>query len=195
MTNESVSIILTSPISTDILRSNLPSMLAELDDSLHEIIIVRETKKGDTMDILKPLMKEHQNLFSTYIPDKPQYISDNEVAVMLGVKAAKNENIIIIPPTFQYGINDIINNIRPYLTEKIIIGTPYHSKQSSLLKRLQRRFRLYRQYKQLCNDKGWNRSEITLPKNVRHKIIIAFRRNEYLNDACTRRFISNFTLV
>lgn len=94
------SIIVLADCSVSMLEDNIRELLTEHADKATEIIVIRETKRGETEDLITKLQKEYPEgkIRSTYVPDKPQYISLREVSILLGVKAANSENLCIISP-------------------------------------------------------------------------------------------------
>lgn len=96
--DNSIIVLADCPVSKleDILRE----LLTEHADDTTEIIVVRESKRGETEDLITRLQSNmpEGKLRSTYVPDKPQYISYRDVSILLGVKAAHSDNLRILSP-------------------------------------------------------------------------------------------------
>lgn len=107
------SIIVLADSSVGMLEELLQELLTEHSDDTTEIIVVRESKRGETEDLVTRLQSNlpEGKVRSTYVPDKPQYISFRDVSILLGVKAAQSDNLCIISPANK--------NRRPTLWQKI----------------------------------------------------------------------------
>lgn len=77
------------------LEANLPVFLTNTYESGYEVIVVDESSTDETDDVLKLLKQDHPNLYSTFIPKPNPHITRRKLALSLGIKAAKNEWIII----------------------------------------------------------------------------------------------------
>lgn len=77
------------------LEANLPVFLTNTYESGYEVIIVDESSTDETDDVLKLLKQDHPNLYSTFIPKPNPHITRRKLALSLGIKAAKNEWVII----------------------------------------------------------------------------------------------------
>lgn len=77
------------------LEANLPVFLTNTYESVYEVIVVDESSTDETDDVLKLLKQDHPNLYSTFIPKPNPHITRRKLALSLGIKAAKNEWVII----------------------------------------------------------------------------------------------------
>lgn len=77
------------------LEANLPVFLTNTYESGYEVIVVDESSTDETDDVLKLLKQDHLNLYSTFIPKPNPHITRRKLALSLGIKAAKNEWVII----------------------------------------------------------------------------------------------------
>ena len=77
------------------LEANLPVFLTNTYESGYEVIVVDESSTDETDDVLKLLKQDHPNLYSTFIPKPNPHIMRRKLALSLGIKAAKNEWVII----------------------------------------------------------------------------------------------------
>lgn len=188
-----ISIIIIADGYANALEKNLPGVLAQQYAPGFEVIVVRESKKGETIDVLKPLMSQHGNLSTTYIPDKPQYITENEVAIMLGVRAAKHEQLLIIHPTFEVPSSDWLTELSSSLTAPISLGTPHFSRKHGVFKKLFHKRKTLKFLKPWLSERGIEKASLSLPKDIRHNLSVAFKRQEYLDEDLFRHFIYLYT--
>ena len=93
-----ISIVMTTHDQAPELQRNLPRLLSLHYDPGFEVIVVDESSTDDTDDVLKQLKNEYSNLYTTYIPATSHYLSRRKLALMLGIKAAKNDWIILTEP-------------------------------------------------------------------------------------------------
>lgn len=90
-----LSVIITAHDEAQALADNLPLILSQDYPAGFEIIVVNAASTDDTEDVLKRLKAENSNLYSTFTPDSSRYMSRSKLAITLGVKAAKNEWIVL----------------------------------------------------------------------------------------------------
>lgn len=81
------------------LRDNLPRLLEQDYPAGYEVIVVVEKNDDETDDILKHLCARYDNLYTTFIPSSSRYMSRRKLAVTVGVKAAKNEWMVLTDAT------------------------------------------------------------------------------------------------
>ena len=89
------SIVMTAHDNARELERNLPQFLSQQYAADYEVIVVDESSTDDTDDVLTQLKAAHPNLYTTYIPDSSHYLSRRKLALTLGIKAAKNEWLIL----------------------------------------------------------------------------------------------------
>ena len=115
------------------LEENLPAFLTQTYEPGYEVIVVDESSTDNTEDVLKVLKNEYPHLYSTFLP-KPDYnITRRRLALTLGVKAAKNEWIILTDihkkPASEEWLKEIAENIDN--TTETMIGY-YHKKGTKM---------------------------------------------------------------
>ncbi len=101
----SVSVLLTIHDNARQLESHLPIFLSQDYPSAYEVIVVVDKCEDDTDDVLKQFSSRYPNLYVTFIPDSSRYMSRHKLAITLGVKAAKN-NWILLTEAECYPISD-----------------------------------------------------------------------------------------
>lgn len=77
------------------LEQNLPAFLSQDYVPGYEVIVVDESSTDRTDDLLTHLKAEYPHLYTTFIPNSSHYLSRKKLALTIGVKAAKNEWIIL----------------------------------------------------------------------------------------------------
>lgn len=77
------------------LERNLPLLLSQEYTPGFEVIVVNESSTDRTDDILTRLKSQYSNLYTTFIPESSHYLSRRKLALTVGIKAAKNEWIIL----------------------------------------------------------------------------------------------------
>lgn len=76
------------------LEAHLPLLLSQVYEPGYEVIVVAEKGDAETEDVLKRF-DQNPHLYSTFIPDSSRYMSRKKLAITLGVKAARNEWILL----------------------------------------------------------------------------------------------------
>lgn len=93
-----LSIVITAHNQSHELSKNLSAILSQAYPTDFEVIVVNAASNDDTEDVLKRYKALNQNLYTTFTPDSSRYMSRKKLAITLGVKAAKNEWIVLIEP-------------------------------------------------------------------------------------------------
>ena len=77
------------------LESQLPAFLTQDYEPGYEVIVVDESSTDDTEDVLNLLKQSHPHLYTTFLPKPNRNITRYKLALTIGVKAAKNEWVIL----------------------------------------------------------------------------------------------------
>ncbi len=80
-----------------LLESNLPKIMGQRGVKF-EVVVVDDCSDDSTSDVLKRMEDRHPNLRHTFVPATARYVSHAKLAVSLGVKAARNEWIVMTRP-------------------------------------------------------------------------------------------------
>ena len=200
--DRNISIIITTTDKDSILRDSLPQILSQEYDAEYEVIVVRETRIGMVKDILEPLKINHPNLKTTFLSDKPQYVSDDDIEVLLAVKASKYENIILIPPSVipdsEKWLQNLANSL--FSTEDtcglatpsaVLFGDAHYRKQLGLLKRFRHKKKVQKVLKEWCDENAISKKTLFAPSPEKHSFSIAFHHSEYIENFLLRKIISN----
>lgn len=77
------------------LEEHLKDFLAQDYAEGYEVIVVDESSTDNSDDVLKLHMQQYPQLYKTFIPKPYRNISRRKLALTIGIKAAKNEWVII----------------------------------------------------------------------------------------------------
>lgn len=111
------------------LAENLPAFLQQEYEPGYEVIVVDESSTDDTSDVLKLLKNDHPHLYSTFIPRPNRLISRRKLAFHIGVKAAKNEWIMLTKIEKKPVANDILKAIVESMDEEAELMLGYNVKK------------------------------------------------------------------
>ena len=92
--NKPITVLITAHNNALELERHLPQYLSQIYEPGFEVIVVAEKGDGDTEDVLKRHIAD-KHLYYTFIPDSSRYMSRKKLAITLGVKAARNEWIVL----------------------------------------------------------------------------------------------------
>lgn len=111
------------------LAENLPAFLQQEYEPGYEVIVVDESSTDDTSDVLKLLKNDHPHLYSTFIPRPNRLISRRKLAFHIGVKAAKNEWIMLTKIEKKPVANDILKAIVESMDDEAELMLGYNVKK------------------------------------------------------------------
>lgn len=89
-----VSVIITAKNEYQNLSQFLPLVL-EQDYPDFEVIVINDGSTDESEDVLIELSHKYKNLYKTYIPEEAKYLSRKKLALTVGIKAAKNDILLI----------------------------------------------------------------------------------------------------
>ncbi|MCM1079202.1 MAG: hypothetical protein NC344_06730 [Bacteroidales bacterium] len=193
--SKNISVVIITNDHDIVLRETLPAVLSQQYDAEFEVIVVRETRKGGIKDILEQFYPQYRNLHSTYLPDQPQYVTNEEIEILLGVKAARYENVIVIPPSFSPGSGEWLQQTGILLeTEPLTSGRPVllgdiHTRGLGFLKRFQHRRNVKKSLKKWCKANGAKPKTLYPDKESAGLFSIAFLNHSYIEDMPLRNII------
>ncbi len=143
-----VSVIIVSDNNALELKKNLPAFLSQEYPQGFEVIVVVCKDEDGTEDILKTF-GEHENLHVTFVPTSAKYMSTHKLAITLGVKAAKNEWVLLTDadccPVSDKWIATMASNCASDRT--LVFGYSNYDEYTGKFKRF---FRLHNEYRNMC---------------------------------------------
>lgn len=190
-----ISIIITTNDDNIMLRETLPEIMSQQYDAAFEVVVVRETRQGNVKDILEPLLSQYSNLRTTYLPDKPLYVTDNEIEILLGVKASHYDDIIIIDSSFMPTSDDWLKDVASLLDLNeeypLLIGNAHYRQRLGFFSRRSHKRRIAKLLKPWCREHALRAKDLFLSNADALLFSIAFRRKDYLGDLSLRHIISS----
>ena len=119
-----LSIIITAHDQGAELERNLPVLLSQAYKPGFEVIVVDESSTDNTDDVLTRLKSQYPNLYTTFIPSSSHYLSRRKLAITVGIKAAKNEWLILTDACCRPEHENWLDIIACHCTERndIVLG-------------------------------------------------------------------------
>ena len=91
--NEPVSIIVCARNEAENLRSNLPAVVAQKYPD-YEVVIVNDCSEDETEEVLKNFAEQYPHFRYTTIKKDEKFSHGKKLAVMVGIKSARNESLL-----------------------------------------------------------------------------------------------------
>lgn len=151
-----VSVIVVADNNVEDLRANLDSLLSQDYEPGYEVIVVVDKDEDGTGDFLKAYGKR-PNLYTTFVPDSSRYMSRRKLAITLGVKAAKNELILLTDATCRPVSDKWISVMASRLDEgtDIVMGYSNYIHEAGLFKVFYRFHCEYSNFREACNGAAY----------------------------------------
>ena len=90
-----VSVIIYACDNSRRLAAMLPLVLGQRYNGDFDVIVVNDGSSEAVNDVIKLVSAEHSNLHQTFVPVEARNLSRKKLAVSLGIKAARHDNIIL----------------------------------------------------------------------------------------------------
>jgi glycosyltransferase involved in cell wall biosynthesis len=119
-----VSVVICAKNESENLAEFLPAVLNQ-DYPNYEVIVVNDGSSDETEDILYSFAEKYKNLYHTYIPVGVQHASTKKIALTVGIKAAKNELLILTDADCEPVGKNWISNVVRNFDEKTDIVLSY----------------------------------------------------------------------
>lgn len=174
------SIVITAQDNELELEKNLPALFAQNYEPGFEVIVVTGKSDDETDTVIKNLQKEHSNLHTTFIPDSSRYMSRMKLAVTLGVKAAKNEWIILLSPECKPQTDQWLKNMSRHCSDNKNIVLCY-SNYDNQVSKYYRFWRLYSQLYSIREALG-KRAYCSTGSNVCFRKSVFMKHNGFLKN-------------
>ena len=109
----------------------------------YEVIVVNDSSIDNTAEVISNFLVEYSNLRQTFIPDGSRNVSRRKLAIMLGIKAARHELIVVTNANCcPAGPNWLMNMCRNF-TEGTDVVIGYAAPRYKKDKRFGANFRVY----------------------------------------------------
>lgn len=113
------------------LDEHLPIYLTQDYAPGYDVVVVSEKADAETDNVLKRYAN-NERLYSTFVPESSRYMSKNKLAITLGVKAAKNDWIVLTDPRCKPMGSDWLSSLSQSLADNdsIVLGYVNYSEES-----------------------------------------------------------------
>ncbi|MEP2774162.1 MAG: glycosyltransferase [Fulvivirga sp.] len=131
--SEPVSIIVAAKNEYQNLQKLLPTLL-EQSHADFEIIIVDDNSIDDTQDFLKEQSAKYPQLKVVTVEHTPEHVNSKKYALTLGIKAAKNDLLVLTDADCVPKSNEWLNHMtKPAKDKDFVLGFSDYEKQPGLL--------------------------------------------------------------
>ena len=107
------------------LEENLPAFLTQVYEPGYEVIVVDESSTDNTEDVLKLAKNNYPQLYTTFLPRPNRLVSRPKLSFTIGVKAAKNEWIIIADIKKKPVAPDVLQAIENSMSDNAVLYLGY----------------------------------------------------------------------
>ncbi|HET6225190.1 MAG TPA: glycosyltransferase, partial [Bacteroidia bacterium] len=115
----------------------LPSVF-EQDYPSYEVVVVNDCSYDSTGDVLKEFAVQHKNLKIVTIQEDDNYTHGKKIALMLGIKGAKNEHLLLTDADCKPADKNWLKGMMQQFAADtdIVIGYGAYEKQKGLLNKI-----------------------------------------------------------
>ena len=135
----SVTILLVSNGDHQSLDEHLPLYLTQEYPPGYEVVVVAEKSDLETDNVLKRYSHDPR-LYHTFVPETSRYMSKNKLAITLGLKAAKNDWIVLTDPRCKPIDNHWVASLAQHFCEgqHVVLGYSNYTEESKSYHRFER---------------------------------------------------------
>ncbi|MEN8122044.1 MAG: glycosyltransferase [Bacteroidota bacterium] len=132
-----VSIIICAKDEANNLENFLPKVL-EQNYPDYEVIVVNDGSIDETEDVLKRIGNQYENLYVTTLPENTRLRQGKKLAVTIGLKAAKNEWVLLTDADCKPVSENWINSMQSNFTDKneLVLAYGGYMEQKGFLNKL-----------------------------------------------------------
>lgn len=127
-----VSVIICARNEEENLKKHLPSVLKQNYPN-YEVIVINDRSIDNTETVLELLKKEYPHLKTSFVPHDAKYIDSKKIAVILGVKAAKNDILVFTDADCEIVSDKWLENMVRSFSQgtQIVLGYGAYNKNKS----------------------------------------------------------------
>ena len=127
-----VSVIICARNEEENLKKHLPSVLKQNYPN-YEVIVINDRSFDNTETVLEQLKKEYPHLKTSFVPHDAKYIDSKKIAVILGVKAAKNDILVFTDADCEIVSDKWLENMVRSFSQgtQIVLGYGAYNKNKS----------------------------------------------------------------
>ncbi len=142
--DEPVSVIICARNEAEELQKNLPSILNQ-DYNNYEVIVVNDCSTDDTGLILSKFKQEYDHLKVSTIQQDRKFFHGKQLAVTIGVKAARYEALLFTDPYCRASSNHWIKKMQRNIIPKVsfVLGYERYERKKGLFNRFIRFDRMF----------------------------------------------------
>ena len=131
------SIVICARNEDDNLAEFLPKVL-EQDYPNYEVVVVNDCSWDNTADFLKEFAKKYSNLKIVTIKEDDTYSHGKKVALMMGIKGANNEHLLLTDADCKPNSKDWLRNMMQHFNgdTEIVLGYGAYEKQKGFLNKI-----------------------------------------------------------
>ncbi len=173
VTGQPITVLITAHENAAELERHLPQFLSQVYEPGFEIIVVAEKGDGETEDVLKRHIAD-KHLYYTFIPDSSRYMSRKKLAITLGVKAARNEWIILTDACCTPYSDNWLKTIASHCSEEhnLLIGYSNYDNEA----------KSYYRFERLQTSCYLLRKAMRSTAFRTNGTLVAFRKSEYIEQ-------------
>ncbi len=136
-TIQPVSVVIAARNEEKNLLENVPKIMAQRHPNF-EVIIVNDSSWDDTAEVLKALSLSYPALHVIHIDEEKQNMNGKKFAITLGIKAAKNDIILLTDADCEPASNDWITKMTGHLSDskQLAIGFSPYARREGWLNRI-----------------------------------------------------------
>jgi biofilm PGA synthesis N-glycosyltransferase PgaC len=110
----------------------------EQDYPEFEVVVVNDCSFDNSADILKEFARKHDNLKIVTIKEDETYSHGKKVALMMGIKGASNEHMLLTDADCRPGSKDWLRNMMQHFAgdTEIVLGYGAYEKQKGFLNKM-----------------------------------------------------------
>lgn len=139
-----VSIVVYAQSQSSWLEELLPGLLSQDYPAGFEIIVVNDGESEATANMVERLAINHPNLYLTFTPDGARSLSRRKLGITIGIKAAKNDVVIVTDAVAKvespFWLRSIMANYVKYRACDVVLGYAYMSDGDSRMGKRRRAF-------------------------------------------------------